>query len=165
MKAVAPGRGPEMPSDDVRKMIAYPRLLELFWEFEAKLEELHALYLDSVVGYQFLFERLEEFQASHAAILGDVEVAKREFQDTCSIAYSNLGGRDAAPVSMSPLMKQGDLRERIRENSKNYFLLGNLCLVAAYSYWEEYLRIEIGRAFGVLPPDITDTDKIRSRAR
>ena len=30
----------------------YPRLLELFWEFSQLIEDMHALYLDSVVGYE-----------------------------------------------------------------------------------------------------------------
>ena len=83
-------------------------------------------------------------------ILGEHEYANTEFQDTCSMAYEDLCKKDFIPVAMSYPMKQGSIKKRICENGQNYVLLGNLCVVSAYSYWEEYLRIEIGIATGIL---------------
>jgi len=131
----------------------HERLLELFWEFAAKLEELHTLYLDSIVGYSILHERLNSHQSAMREVLGNHEYASTEFQDTCSIVYKNLSNRDFAPVSMSPVMKQGEMRARVEDDGRNTLLLGNQCLVSAYAYWEEYLRVEIGKAIGVLAPD------------
>lgn len=142
-------------------MMNHMRCLELFWDFSAKIEDLHTLYLDSVFGYEILYARLDQQQEQIANIIGSHEYATREFQDTCSIAYSDLGGREVSPVSMSPVMKQGDLRERVRENGSNLLLLGNQCIVSAYAYWEEYLRVEIGRALGVVTPEMVDADEIR----
>lgn len=139
----------------------YPRFNELFWEFSKFIEGLHALYLDSIVGYELLNERLEEHQKKTRNLLGQHECATREFQDTCSIAYEHLGGGDHRLVSMSPLMRQGELRKRIEPNGQNAQSLGNLLVVSAYAYWEEYLRIEIGKAKGVIPDDAVNTDKVR----
>jgi hypothetical protein len=133
--------------------VNHTRLLELFWEFSSKIEELHALYLDSIVGYSILHERLIAHQDSIRATLGNHECASKEFQDTCSIAYKNLSNRDFTPVSMSPGMKQGAMKKRVSYSGRNSLLLGNLCLVSAYDYWEEYLRIEVGKAIGVIPQD------------
>jgi hypothetical protein len=133
-------------------VINRPRLLELFWEFASKLEELHTLYLDSVVGYSILHERLNSHQEAVRAVLGSQEYATKEFQDTCSIVYKNLSSRDFMPVSMSPVMKQGEMRESVEDDGRNTLLLGNQCLVSAYAYWEEYLRIEIGKGRGPSDP-------------
>ncbi|MFQ5479601.1 MAG: hypothetical protein ACE5E4_13410 [Candidatus Binatia bacterium] len=145
-----------------KREIDYKRLLELFWEFSRKIEELHTLYLDSVVGFKLLHDQLLRRQDDVQRFLGEHEYATAAFQDTCSVAYRQLGGSDLSPVSMSPVMKQGDLKDRTREDGKNLLLLGSQCVVAAYAYWEEYLRIEIGIAIGVLPQGATNSEGNRA---
>lgn len=139
----------------------YPRFNELFWEFSDFIEGLHALYLDSIVGYELLYERLEKHQEQTRDTLGEHEYATQQFQDTCSIAYEHLGGGDHRLVSMSPLMKQGDFRRRIEPDGKNAQSLGSLLVISAYAYWEEYLRIEIGKAKGVISTGPV-TDEVRA---
>jgi len=128
----------------------YRRLLELFWEFTKKIEDWHTLYLDSIAGYSILHERLLNKQEDAKKMLGDHEYAETTFQDELSINYKRLCGIDFIPVSMKPLMKQGEVKKRLCKNGQNYLLLGNQCVVTAYSYWEEYLRIEVAIAIGVL---------------
>ncbi|HJV76203.1 MAG TPA: hypothetical protein VJ654_18430 [Noviherbaspirillum sp.] len=140
----------------------YPRFNELFWEFSKYIEDVHALYLDSVVGYELLYQSLERHQEEVGVILGNHEYADREFQDTCSIAYESLGGGDHRIVSTSPVMRQGDLRARIEVDGRNIQILGNMLVVSAYAYWEEYLRIEIGKAKGILPVDAKNSDETRA---
>jgi len=113
----------------------YPRFNELFWEFSKYIEDVHALYLDSIVGYELLHRSLERHQEEVRSILGDHEYAEREFQDTCSIAYENVGGGDHRIVSTSSVMKQGDLRARIEPDGRNTQILGNMLVVSAYAYW------------------------------
>jgi hypothetical protein len=129
----------------------YNRFLSLSEEFSKKIEEQHTLYLDSIIGYSILHERLLQYQEDMKSILGDSEFATPEFQDTCSTNYKHLSDKDFTPVSLSPLMTQGDVKERTKNNGRNYMVLGAQCLVSMYSYWEEYLRIEIGIAKGHLP--------------
>lgn len=140
----------------------YKRLLELFWEFTAKVEGWHTLYLDSIAGYSILHERLSKKQTDVKKLLGKHECATTEFQDTCSIVYKDLCSKDFTPVSMRPVMKQGDMKKRVCENGQNYLLLGNQCVVTAYSYWEEYLRIQIGIALGFLKKGAKNTEETRS---
>ncbi len=139
----------------------YKRLLELFWEFGSKLEALSTLYLDSIAGYSILHERLLAKQENVKRLLGDDECASVEFQDTCSVIYKHICGKDFVPIATSPVMKQGAMKKRVCENGQNYLLLGNLCVVSAYSYWEEYLRIEIGIAIGVLRKGSKNSDEVR----
>ena len=65
-------------------------------------------------------------------------------------------------MSIWPVMKQGDIKERTKENGKNYLLLDSQCVVSAYSYWEEYLRIEIGKAKGDLKQDAENCEETRN---
>lgn len=111
-----------------------PRLLDLFWEFNSHIEALHALYLDSLVGYSILHERLISQQESVRRLLGDHEYATQAFQDTCSIIYKQLANRDYTPVSMSPVMKQGDMKRRVVDDGLNTHFLGRQCVVSAYTY-------------------------------
>ena len=141
--------------------INHSRMLELFWEFEAKAEELSTLYLDSIAGYSILYDRILAKQSDLKKILGDHEYATATFQDSLSVAYKNICKKDYQPISTSPLMKQGDMKKRICENGKNYLLMGNLCVIAAYSYWEEYLRIEIGIAIGALKGGAVNSEETR----
>ena len=138
------------------------RLLDLFWEFAYKLEAVHTFYLDSIVGYSVIYERVLQKQENLRTLLGaNHELANTEFQDTCSTVYKQLGGKDYSAVSMSPIMKQGNVKNRVKEDGQNTLLLGSQCLVALYSYWEEHLRVEIGKAIGVLPQNAERNDATR----
>jgi len=140
----------------------YPRFNELFWEFAEFIEDLHALFLDSIIGYELIHENLERHQSDIREILGSHEYATKEFQDTCSITYKDIGGQDHQRVATSPLMKQGTLRSRIEADGKNTRTLGKMVIVSSYAYWEEYLRIEIGKAMGVVSSDATNTEETRA---
>ncbi len=135
------------------------RFLALFWEFSQFIEALHTLYLDSVVGYSILHKRVLDHQAAMKSFLGNCDVATVEFQDTCSIGYGDLCGTDFRVVSMSPVMKQGDVKTRTVKDGSNCILMGRLCVVSAYTYWEVYLRKEVGIALGVLDPAIKDKEE------
>lgn len=139
----------------------YLRFRDLFHEFAKKLEEQHTFYLDSIVGYSVLHTRMLEKQDEVKRFLGDHELANDEFLDTCSTMYRQLCGKDFMPVALSPVMKQGDVRERNKEDGRNYFILGANCVVSLYSYWEEYLRVEVGIAMGFLPKGSANTEETR----
>lgn len=142
--------------------VNYQRLLALFWEFSRRIEDLHILYLDATIGFEILHDRLLRDQDDIKKLLANHECATTEFQDTCSVTHQCLAMKDVRPVSMSPVMRQGDFKERTRENGKNCLLLGNQCVVSAYAYWEEYLRIEIGIAKGVLPEGARNSEETRA---
>lgn len=66
------------------------------------------------------------------------------------MTYKDLCNEEHSVVSLSPVMKQGDIKMRTEVNGTNWVLLGRQCIISAYSYWAEYLRKEIGLAMGVL---------------
>lgn len=137
------------------------RFLQLFEEFAVTLEEQHTYYLDSIIGFSVLHERMVAQQLDLRKILGDHELASEEFLDTCSTLYKQLSDQDFTPMSLSPVMKQGQVKARNKENGRNSLILGANCVVALYSYWEEYLRVEIGIAKGVLKKGATNNEESR----
>lgn len=142
-------------------MINYQRFNVLFHEFANELEQIHALYLDSVNGFKLLHEAVHKRQQDFANVLGNCEHANAEFQDTCSISYHDLSGAEFSLISLSPNMKQGDVKNRTADNGHNLIKLGQLCIISLHSYWESYLRLEIGKAKGVIPIDATDTKEVK----
>lgn len=137
------------------------RFRELFQEFAAKLEEQHTYYLDSVIGFSVLHDRIVAKQLDIKKFLGEHELASDEFLDTCSTLYKQISNQDFTPMSLSPVMKQGQVKARNKENGQNSLILAANCVVALYSYWEEYLRIEIGIAKGALDHGATNNDATR----
>ncbi len=128
----------------------YLRFRELFEEFSAKLEEQNTYYYDSVIGFSVLHDRIVTKQLDVKKFLGEHKLANDECLDTCSTMYKQISNYDFTPMSLSPVMKQGQVKDRNKENGQNSLILAANCIVALYSYWEEYLRIEIGIAKGVL---------------
>lgn len=139
----------------------YLRFRELFQEFAEKLEEQHRYYLDSVVGFSVLHDRVVAKQVDIQKFLGENELASEKFLDTCCTIYKQLSGRDFIPMSLLPVMKQGKVKARNKENGHDTLILGANCVVALYSYWEEYLRLEIGIAKGLLEERATNNEHSR----
>lgn len=127
-------------------------MLELYEEFDAFVVSLHTLYLDSVVGFNVLHRRLLEHQDTIKSMLGESQEASCDFQDECYVSYEELCGEGFNVESVSPLMKQGEVKERTARNGINYILMGRLCVVHASGYWETYLRKEVGIALGEKNP-------------
>ncbi len=139
----------------------YRRFRDLFHEFAAKLEEQHTYYLESIIGFRVLHERIKAKQLNTKELLKDKEIGSEAFQDTCSTMYRELSNMDVAPMSLSPVLKQRDVKERNKDNGLNSLILGANCIVALYSYWEEYLRIEVGIAKGVLDVGASNNEQTR----
>lgn len=135
--------------------INYLKLHDLFEEFTRKIEEQHTLYLDSIAGFKALHELLLYKQEEARKILDGHEYGEPEFQDTCAISYKELCEKDYVPMSLSPLMEQGGVKNRTMENGRNYWLVGAQCVVAIYSYWEDYLRKELASAQSVSVNEVT----------
>jgi len=128
----------------------YNRFLELSEEFGEFIKSLHALYLDSVIGFITLHRSLIEHRNQMKSILGKSELSNDEFQDQCLLDYKGLCGEEFHLESTDIFMTQKEVRERTIYNGTNYILMGRLCVVQAYTYWETYLRKEIAIALGVL---------------
>lgn len=128
----------------------HKRIRELFQEYSSMVEKWSTFYLDSIAGYSLLYKNLNDKQNDLKKFFEEEEFISLEFQNQCSILYKDISNTDLSPISLSPVMKQGDVKKRVVNDGFDTLLLGNQCIVLAYSYWEEYLRFELGKALGVL---------------
>ena len=132
----------------------YQRFSELYEEFSEFLYSLHTLYLDSLAGYSLL----------HVATLKE----EKEIQqypdiniDDYNIPYENICEYDFfAFNSASSAMKLSDVKKRTSQNGINSILVGRMCVVLAYTYWDEYFRKEVAYAMGVLSPDQKNQEEV-----
>ena len=128
----------------------YPWLNELFHEFASFIGGLQTMYIESIIGYSLIHRHVVNHQNSIKELLGECEVSEQEFQNECSITYKSICGVDINPALLSPVMKQGDILSRNSPGGQNEITIGQQCIVSAYSYWEDYLRLEIAKAKGMV---------------
>lgn len=128
----------------------YNRLKELFHEMEVYLGNLHTMYIESVIGYAWIYKFVQKEQDNIRGLLGPSEVTEEEFQNERLISYESICGDDITPMSFAGSMKQGNLKDRNRSGGKNELEIGKQCVVSLYAFWEDYLRLELAKAKGLV---------------
>ncbi|MBK6674617.1 MAG: hypothetical protein IPG49_14555 [Proteobacteria bacterium] len=106
-------------------------------EYLAAVNGVFGLYYDSQRGFQLVFEEAERVRQF---ALHKFHKATPEKLDATTVLYSR--GLPSDPRYM-PLhtVTQADLRARNRQDGFNSKMLGNMCLVMIFEYWEtEYRR-------------------------
>ena len=140
----------------------YPRLNELFHEFASFIGGLYTMYIESIIGYSLIHIHVIKHQNSIKELLGECEVIEQEFQNECSITYKSICGVDINPALPSPVMKQGDILSRNSPGGQNEITIGQQCIVSVCSYWEEYLRLEIAKAKGLVAEEASLTKQVKN---
>ena len=131
--------------------IDYRRLGELCDEFSALWRRMHALYLDSVAGFHFLTEHLNDEQTKARAFVDGSELDSEAFQDTRIFTHDDIFPDDF-PTSSIHRATQGEVKARNARNGENLKTLGQLCLISFYDFWNDYLRPEYVKAKGLYDP-------------
>lgn len=117
------------------------------------LGNLHTMYIESIIGYAWIYKFVQKEQDNIRGLLGPSEVTEEEFQNECLISYESICGIDITPMSLTGSMKQGNLKDRNGPGGKNELEIGKQCVVSLYSFWEDYLRLELAKAKGLVQPD------------
>lgn len=142
----------------------YRRLAELAEEFFQHWKHLQALYLDSVVGFSFVRQRVEDNQAFARKIAEGTELDSQEFQDTRIFSYREIFKNEFVTSGIHQ-STQGEARKRNAHDGDNFITLGQLCVTSFYDYWEEYLRREYIVAKGKLARDEKDFGRVQACLR
>jgi hypothetical protein len=139
--------------------VDYRRLRELSDEFTAHWKRLQAFYLDAVAGFNFVLGHVEAEQETARGFVRGTELDSTEFQDTRIFSYDEIF-KDGFCTSTIHRATQGEVKGRNLPGGANYTTLGQLCLIAFYDFWEDYLRPQYAVAKGVLDPNETRKDVI-----
>lgn len=130
------------------------RIHELGEELQRFLNKIHGLYLDSVLGFEAIRNAVEEEQAFLKEWLkASPEIANEKFLDTTTYVHENKEKKLFAASGMHRVT-QGEIKTRNKKDGENHRLLGNMCIVMLYSYWEDYFREELAKARGIKSNDI-----------
>jgi hypothetical protein len=145
--------------------VDYMRVRELSEEFTQLWKRLQAFYLDAVAGFNLIRNHMQNNQEQMRAYLCGTELDSEAFQDTRLFTYTNIFN-DAnfctAGIHRSTL---GEAKARNAPNGGNYFILGQVCIISFYDFWNEYLRQEFVIAIGQLDRTEQDQKVVQQRLR
>ena len=142
--------------------VNYRRLGELSDELTRFWTRIQALYLDAVSGFDLVRSRVESDQIYWRGYLKGTELDSEEFQNSRMFTYSKIFSADFCTSSIHQAT-QGDVKARNSPGGSNFTTLGNLCLVALYDFWNDYLRREYVIAKGELDPQESDDKLVQKK--
>ena len=131
--------------------VDYERLHELSDEFTNVWKRLQALYLDAAAGFALVRAHVEQEQSTSRAYVQGSELDSEEFQDTRIFTYDKIFSESFCTSGIHEAT-QGEAKARNAPDGANFIVLGQLCLVSFYDFWNEYLRREYVVAKGKLDP-------------
>lgn len=144
--------------------IDYRRLRQLSDEFTDLWKRLQSFYLDAAVGFAYVRGHVEENQERHRSYVRGSEFDSEEFQDTLSFSYDKIFS-GAFCTSAIHKATQGEVKARNAPGGANFTTLSQLCLVAFYDFWNDYLRREYVIAKGKLDAHETEKKVIEAALR
>ena len=146
------------------RIIDYARLAELSEEFTWHWERLQAFYLDAAAGFAFVLGYVQSEQQRAMEFVRGTELDSTEFQDTRLFSYDQIFNESFCTSAIHHAT-QGEVKARNEPGGFNYTTLGQLCLIAFYDFWKDYLRREYAIAKGVLNPNETRNEIVEECLR
>ncbi len=144
--------------------VDYRRLHELSEEFTQVWKRLQAFYLDAVAGFTFVRNNVESEQARARSNVSGSDFDTEEFQNTRMFTYSEIFAEDFCTSGIHRAT-QGEVKARNAPGGVNFTTLGQLCIVAFYDFWSDYLRREYVIAKGHLDRDEPKKEVVDERLK
>jgi hypothetical protein len=144
--------------------IDHARLRQLADEFTEHWKRLQSFYLDAVAGFAFILGHVESEQDRARSFVRGTEVDSIAFQDTRRFSYEDIFAEGFCTSAIHEAT-QGEVKARNRPSGANYVTLGQLCLIAFYDFWNDYLRREYVIAKGYLGPTETNNEIVQACLR
>lgn len=144
--------------------VNYKRLHQLSDEFTNVWRRLQALYLDAAAGFALVRAHVEQEQSTSRAYVQGTELDSEEFQDTRMFTYDRIFSESFCTSGIHKA-KQGEVKARNALDGTNFIVLGQLCLVSFYDFWNDYLRREYVVAKGKLGPNEADKEVVKNAVR
>jgi len=136
--------------------IDYRRLKQLADEFTELWKQLQSFYLDATVGFALIRSHIKAEQKQYRSYIKGTELDSEGFIDTLPFSYKQILSEDFCTSAIHKAT-QGEVKTRNAPGGANFTILGQLCLVSFYDFWNEYLRREYVIAKGKL--DANETNK------
>jgi hypothetical protein len=124
-------------------------------QFEAVVDSIYGVYLDSTQGFELGRKRIDETQQTTLEKLRAThpDLASIEYLDSAAMLYGKGDPNEAGAVLLHRCT-QAQFKMRNEPGGDNYRFIANLCLVTLYQYWDDFFRGELALALCVPKNDI-----------
>jgi len=142
----------------------YRRIQQLSDEFTDLWKRLQSFYLDATVGFLYVRDHVREEQKRLRTYVRGTELDSEEFRDKLSFTYDQIFSGTFC-TSRIHEATQGEVKARNAPGGANFTTLGQLCLVAFYDFWNDYLRRQYVIAKGKLDANETKKEVVEAALR
>ena len=117
---------------------------DLTREYLAIVDSIHGCYLDAITGFYAL---IEEYDEAKQQMREDRPHIPAKAFDKSPFTYST--GHPQRPDSrVVHACSQGEYRSRNEEGGRNHLVMGQVCLVQIYGYWDDCYRAKLATSCG-----------------
>lgn len=117
---------------------------QLLQEYIDVVDSLHGCYLDAITGFLSL---VDEYDAAKQKMMAQRPHIPAEAYDGAALSYGT--GHLRQPQSrVVHSCTQGEYRSRNDDKGRNHLVLGQMCLVQIFGYWNDCYRAKIADACG-----------------
>jgi hypothetical protein len=113
-------------------------------EFKQVVDDIYGIYLDSTYGFSLISGRQNGMRQLQAK---EFHFSSKQ-SDNSHFTYGRGNPNNLESYFLHECTMQ-KFRERNAPDGLNYKIIGNLCLVLMYQYWENHYRIDIQKAAGL----------------
>jgi len=121
------------------------QLVPILDEFRQTVDMVYGVYLDSIAGYKWAKERLEQTQQN---VLGVFKEQGEDWTLKQLDAKPMIIGKGAPNAPDAKVLHRGtqlQFKQRNSYGGLNFKVIGNMCAVLLYQYWENHYRPQIGK--------------------
>lgn len=123
-------------------------------EFVTKIEAIYGIYRDC--GHSFSLA-LRDLTSQQSLMLKEFNAREHNWSidDLDKKKYHYAVKEEDGRVNSVAAVTQGEWKEKIGKNGTNIKLIGNMCLVMIYQYWEDRYREEIAKSKDINKGELT----------
>lgn len=134
-------------------------------EYMAFISKSHLMYSNILAGFKLLNDKLDlyvnRFISESAKI--DGEPLHRDYVLKTSINHATLAQVNLNPTHTAPTITIEEMRNSLDEET--LYELRSEIVISTYTFWEEYVRIEIAKTIGIIGENETYTEENKNKIK
>ncbi len=129
---------------------------DILSDFEYVVTSILGVYLNTIGGFHLCLKEIISHQENQLEQLREThpECASIEFLDSTPGQYCE-GNPNIPGAKVLFECTLGEYKKRNSPGGLNHRVIGNMCIIVIYQYWEDYFRIEVARNLGKEKDDIS----------
>lgn len=126
-------------------------------QFEATVDAIYGVYLDSTTGFDKLFLSIEQQQQDSLRWLKEAhpELATIEYLDSTHFIYGK-GDPNTPEAFELHRCSQRQYKDRNSKGGLNFLFIGNMALVSLFQFWEDHFRAKVAAHLKMAKNDLKD---------